>query len=109
MVADPYRLQRPAGCRVKTDASDAAHMSTLLRLDAFSAVTTPDEPTGRPPDQPRPRQTLANPGGLSQRHWLDVDGEPTSVTHVMGSDIGRCATQRLDPNWLFTLEGANGV
>ena len=45
LVAAPSKLQRPAGSRVKTDAIDAEHLSTLLRLDAFTAVTIPDELT----------------------------------------------------------------
>ncbi len=43
VVAAPSKLQRPSGSRVKTDAIDAEHLSTLLRLDAYSAVTVPDE------------------------------------------------------------------
>ncbi|WCC80663.1 transposase [Cutibacterium equinum] len=43
VVAAPSKLQRPSGARVKTDAIDAEHLSTLLRLDGFTAVTVPDE------------------------------------------------------------------
>lgn len=42
VVAALSKLQRPSGSRVKTDAIDAEHLSMLLRLDAFTAVTVPE-------------------------------------------------------------------
>ena len=41
---------------MKTDAIDAAHLSTLLRLDAFTAVTVPDELTEAARDLVRARE-----------------------------------------------------
>lgn len=56
VVAAPSKLQRPAGSRVKTDAIDAEHLSTLLRLDAFTAVAIPDELTEAARDLVRSRE-----------------------------------------------------
>lgn len=56
VVAAPSKLQRPAGDRVKTDAHDAEHLATLLRLDAFTAVTIPDEQTEAARDLVRARE-----------------------------------------------------
>ena len=56
VVAAPSKLHKPAGSRVKTDASDAEHLSTLLRLDAFTAVTVPDELTEAARDLVRARE-----------------------------------------------------
>ena len=56
VVAAPSKLQRPAGDRVKTDAHDAEHLATLLRLDAFTAVTVPDEATEAARDLVRARE-----------------------------------------------------
>ena len=56
VIAAPSKLQRPAGDRVKTDAKDAEHLSTLLRLDAFTAVTIPDEQTEAARDLVRARE-----------------------------------------------------
>ena len=56
VVAAPSRLQRPSGDRVKTDALDAEHLSTLLRLDAFTRVTVPDEATEAARDLVRARE-----------------------------------------------------
>nr|WP_300141330.1 IS110 family transposase [Propionicimonas sp.] len=56
VVAAPSKLQRPSGSRVKTDAIDAEHLSTLLRLDAFTAVTVPDELTEAARDLVRARE-----------------------------------------------------
>ncbi|WP_167853866.1 IS110 family RNA-guided transposase [Acidipropionibacterium timonense] len=56
VVAAPSKLQKPAGSRVKTDAIDAEHLSTLLRLDAFTAVTVPDELTEAARDLVRARE-----------------------------------------------------
>ena len=56
VVAAPSKLQRPAGSRVKTDAIDAEHLSTLLRLDAFTAVAVPDELTEAARDLVRTRE-----------------------------------------------------
>jgi len=49
-------LQRPAGERVKTDARDAEHLCRLLRLDAFTAVSVPDEATEAARDLVRCRE-----------------------------------------------------
>ena len=56
VVAAPSKLQRPSGTGVKTDAIDAEHLSTLLRLDAFTAVTVPDELTEAARDLVRARE-----------------------------------------------------
>ena len=56
VVAAPSKLQRPSGSRVKTDAVDAEHLSTLLRLDAFTPVTVPDELTEAARDLVRARE-----------------------------------------------------
>ncbi len=56
VVAAPSKLQKPSGARVKTDAIDAEHLSTLLRLDAFTAVTVPDELTEAARDLVRARE-----------------------------------------------------
>lgn len=56
VVAAPSKLQGPAGDRVKTDAHDGEHLSTLLRLDAFSAVTIPDQTTEAARDLVRARE-----------------------------------------------------
>lgn len=56
VVAAPSKLQRPAGERVKTDARDAEHLCKLLRLDAFTAVTIPDEITEAARDLVRARE-----------------------------------------------------
>jgi transposase len=56
VIAAPSKLQRPAGDRVKTDAKDAEHLATLLRLDAFTAVTIPDEHTEAARDLVRGRE-----------------------------------------------------
>ncbi len=55
VVAAPSKLQRPSGSRVKTDAIDAEHLATLLRLDAFTPVTVPDELTEAARDLVRAR------------------------------------------------------
>ena len=55
-VAAPSKLQRPSGDRVKTDARDAEHLSRLLRLDEFTAVTVPDEATEAARDLVRCRE-----------------------------------------------------
>jgi transposase len=55
-VAAPSKLQRPSGDRVKTDARDAEHLSRLLRLDEFTAVTVPDEATEAARDLVRARE-----------------------------------------------------
>lgn len=55
-VGAPSKLQRPAGDRVKTDARDAEHLCRLLRLDEFTAVTVPDEPTEAARDLVRARE-----------------------------------------------------
>lgn len=56
VVAAPSKLQRPSGSRVKTDAIDAEHLSMLMRLDAFMAVTVPDELTEAARDLIRARE-----------------------------------------------------
>jgi len=56
VVAAPSKLQRPPGSRVKTDAIDAEHLSMLLRLDAFTPVTVPDELTEAARDLVRIRE-----------------------------------------------------
>lgn len=55
-VAALSKLQRPSGDRVKTDARDAEHLSRLLRLDEFTAVTVPDEATEAARDLVRARE-----------------------------------------------------
>src|SRR5215472_12867333 len=42
VVAAPSKLIRPAGDRVKTDVSDAAHLTRLLRLGEITPVTVPE-------------------------------------------------------------------
>jgi transposase len=42
VVVAPSKLIRPAGDRVKTDVSDAAHLTRLLRLGEITAVTVPE-------------------------------------------------------------------
>ncbi|MCF2710739.1 hypothetical protein I6E37_03280 [Schaalia hyovaginalis] len=72
VVAAPSKLQRPSGSRVKTDAIDAEPLSTLLWLDAFTAVTVLDEfteaardlaraPEDRCSDLMRARHRLSKP------------------------------------------------
>jgi transposase len=41
VVAAPSKVQRPAGCRVKTDASDAELLARLLKLDELVEVVVP--------------------------------------------------------------------
>lgn len=61
VVAAPSKLQRPSGSRVKTDALDAEHLSTLLRLDVFTAVAVPDELTQVAHDAWLKRQRFDSP------------------------------------------------
>ncbi|HYB83330.1 MAG TPA: IS110 family transposase [Mycobacterium sp.] len=42
VVVAPSKLIRPAGDRVKTDVSDAAHLTRLLRLGEITPVTVPE-------------------------------------------------------------------
>ena len=42
VVAAPWKLIRPAGDRVKTDARDAAHLTRLLRLGEITTVAVPE-------------------------------------------------------------------
>ena len=69
VVAAPSKLQRPAGSRVKTDAIDAAHLSMLLRLDAFTPVTLPDELTEAARDLFRAREDCRS-DPMRARHRL---------------------------------------
>jgi transposase len=41
VVAAPWKLQRPAGDRIKTDARDALHLAWLLRMDEVVGVRVP--------------------------------------------------------------------
>ncbi len=43
VVADPSKLQRPSGDRVKIDSKDAVHLAKLLRLGEVTPVAVPGE------------------------------------------------------------------
>lgn len=75
VVAAPSKLQRPSGSRVKTDALDAEHLSTLLRLDAFTAVTVHAELGERDEDE-----------GVSQR--VDVQTLERFIALLVGPGHG---------------------
>jgi len=67
---------------VKTDAKDAEHLSTLLHLDAFTAVTIPDEHTEAARDLVRAREDC-RADLMRARHRLSrlfcVRGSSTAV------------------------------
>lgn len=87
LVAAPSKLQRPSGSRVKTDAIDAEHPSTLLRLDAFTAVTVLDEFTEAARDLARAREDCCS-DLMRARHRLSKPLLGHGIIYS-GSGLGR--------------------
>ena len=92
VAAAPSKLQRPAGSRVKTDAIDAEHLSTLLRLDAILR----DDP-----DELTPAAVRLSLGSSRVRGAYDtvVRSRPAVIVSISGSQpwpqqsIRRCRAQ----------------
>lgn len=73
LVAASSKLQRPSGSRVKTDAIDAEHLSTLLWLDAFTVVMVLDEFTEAARDLARAREDCCSDLMRARHHLPGLD------------------------------------
>ncbi len=68
-VAEPSKLHKPTGDRVKTDARDAVHLARMLRMDKVTLVAIPsvDQEAARDLVRARKAVRAASSTGTARR------------------------------------------